>query len=50
MSSPRGFAAGGMGGMGRVADIERSRMLVNEGERGRDGSAGRGKKKDSGFQ
>jgi hypothetical protein len=25
MSSPRGLAAGGMGGMGRVADVERSR-------------------------
>ena len=49
MSSPRGLAAGGMGGMGRVADVERSR-LVNEGEGGRDGSTGRGKKKDSGFQ
>lgn len=34
MSSPRGLAAGGMGGMGRVADVERSRRLVNEGEGG----------------
>ena len=50
MSSPRGLAAGGMGGMGRVADIARSRLLVNEGEGGRVGSVGRGKKKDIGFQ
>ena len=49
MSSPRGLAAGGMGGMGRVVDVERSR-LVNEGEGVWDGSTGRAKKKDSGFQ
>ena len=49
MSSPRGLAAGGMGWMGRVVDAERGRW-VNEGEGGWDGSAGRGKKNDSGFQ
>ena len=54
MSSPRGLAAGGMGGMGRMVDVARIR-LGDEGEGARDAvddddSRGRGKKKDSGFQ
>ena len=49
MSSPRGLAAGGMGWMGRVVDVELGRLVDEEGG-GRDGSVGRGKKKDSGFQ
>lgn len=52
ISSPRGLAAGGMGGMGRMVDVERGR-LFDEGEGERvwfDDSTGRGKKKDSGFQ
>ena len=52
MSSPRGLAAGGMGGMGRMVDVARIR-LGDEGEGARDvvdDWRGRGKKKDSGFQ
>lgn len=52
ISSPRGLVVGGMGGMGRVVDVEPGRF-GDEGEGGPDvidGSTGRGKKNSRGFQ
>lgn len=52
MSSPRGFVAGGMVWMGRVADVDLNRR-PDEGEDERDeddGCLGRGKKNAKGFQ
>ena len=54
MSSPRGFVAGGMVWMGRVADADLGR-IPDEGEDERDDDEddewlGRGKKNDKGFQ
>ena len=57
ISSPRGFVAGGIVFMGRVVDADLDLFFVGDGDRDVDlavddveGSFGRGKKKERGFQ